>query len=199
VAKLQRRELEEDEEEEGSFEETRSQSKDQNVAVYGVVSKLYKQYPSCAHTSQHGPQGGRWWKLRFGLFFLQKCTTLGRGSIASTIVLALVMLAIPQNARWNRQLTQYFEIAKNARDRHPADRRNGAFAVPVIRTSHSAIRPATMATQVLEVVIMLKMALRAVSASSSMSLLNSATSQLSKTLHSSVPEMPPRTRPKKST
>jgi hypothetical protein len=44
MAKLQSRELEEDEEEERSFEETGSQSKDQDVAVYGVVSKLYTQY-----------------------------------------------------------------------------------------------------------------------------------------------------------
>jgi hypothetical protein len=92
-------------------------------------------------------------------------------------------------------------MAKNARERQPADSMNGVFAVPVVRTSHSAIRPATIATHVLEVVIKLKMALIAVSASASsnMSLLNSATSQLSKTLQSRVPEMPPRMRPKNST
>jgi hypothetical protein len=47
MAKLQGRELEEDEEEERSFEETGSQSKDQNVTVYGLISKRYILYLFC--------------------------------------------------------------------------------------------------------------------------------------------------------
>jgi hypothetical protein len=40
MAELQSWELEKDEEEERSFKETRCQSKDKNVAIYTVVSKL---------------------------------------------------------------------------------------------------------------------------------------------------------------
>lgn len=90
-------------------------------------------------------------------------------------------------------------MATKAKDRHPIDTRKGAFAVPNLSTSHPATIPAMIATQVLEVVIVLKMPLRRGSEFSSISLLNSATSQLSNTLHNRVPEMPPSTRPRNST
>lgn len=90
-------------------------------------------------------------------------------------------------------------MATKATDRHPIEAKKGAFAVPNLSTSQPATIPATIATQVLEVVIVLKMPLRSGSEFSSISLLNSATSQLSKTLHNKVPEIPPSTRPRNST
>ena len=97
------------------------------------------------------------------------------------------------------RLTQNFEIATNATERHPADARKGALAVPATPTSHSANIPAQIATRLLRIVIALKMPPNTELVFSSINWLNSATSQLSNTLQSRVPQMPPSTRPKKRT
>lgn len=90
-------------------------------------------------------------------------------------------------------------MARKDRLKHAMEAMNGAFAVPAILTAHSAKIPAPMATHVLDVVIVLNIALRCGSPSGSIRWLNSATSQLSKTLQRTVPQTPPRMRPKKRT
>lgn len=90
-------------------------------------------------------------------------------------------------------------MAKKAEAKQPIEARKGAFAVPALSTRKPATMPAMIATHVLEVVIALKMLLSSGSESFSISWLNSATNQLSKTLHRRVPEMPPRMRPKNNT
>lgn len=92
--------------------------------------------------------------------------------------------------------TQIFEIATNATERQPIDARKGALAVPERPTNHSAKIPAQIATRLLSIVIALKMPPSTGLVSSSISWLNSATSQLSNTLHSRVPQIPPSTRPR---
>lgn len=86
-------------------------------------------------------------------------------------------------------------MAMNARERHPIEARKGALAVPTAPTSHSARIPAQIATRLFRMVIALNTPPRTV-VSSNISWLNSATSQLSKTLQSNVPHTPPRTRPR---
>lgn len=82
----------------------------------------------------------------------------------------------------------------NATKRHPVEARNGALAVPAVLTNHSADIPAQMATRLLSIVIALKMP-SSTDVFSSISWLNSATNQLSKTLQRRVPHIPPSTRP----
>lgn len=74
--------------------------------------------------------------------------------------------------------------------------RNGALAVPVVPTNHSASMPAQMATRLLRIVIALKIPPSTEFVSSNIRELNSATSQLSNTLQSKVPQTPPKTRPR---
>lgn len=75
----------------------------------------------------------------------------------------------------------------------------GALAVPTRRTRPSARIPAKIATRLFRIVMALKMPPSTELVSSSINWLNSATSQLSKTLQSKVPQMPPNTRPKNRT
>lgn len=77
------------------------------------------------------------------------------------------------------------------------DAKKGALAVPARPTNHSASRPAKIATRLFRIVIALKMPLSTALVFSSMRPLNSATSQLSNTLQSKVPQTPPSTRPRK--
>jgi hypothetical protein len=72
----------------------------------------------------------------------------------------------------------------------------GALAVPTRPTSPSARMPAKIATRLFRIVIALNIPPSTELVSSSINWLNSATSQLSKTLQSKVPQTPPSTRPK---
>ena len=93
--------------------------------------------------------------------------------------------------------TQIFEIATNATERQPIEARKGALAVPVTPTNHSASTPAQIATRLLSTVIALKIPPSTGLVFSNTSWLNSATSQLSNTLQSRVPQTPPSIRPRK--
>jgi hypothetical protein len=132
--------------------------------------------------------------LRF--FLLQQSGIFRRIMMTGTIVLALFLLTTLLKCKRRYLPTQCFEIATKDTIKQPMEARNGAFAVPVVLTSHSAMIPAQIATRLLRVVIILNMPLIVEAESSSISLLYSATSQLSNTLQRRVPENPPRMRPR---
>lgn len=107
-----------------------------------------------------------------------------------------VKISFASPRRASSWLTQNFEIATKAKERHPIEAMKGALAVPMTRTRPSAKMPANIATRLLNIVMALNIPPRTEPESSSMSWLNSATSQLSKTLQSRVPHIPPSTRPR---